>query len=136
MPPRVTVRRSPADPNRLYFDFDAAAPGGRGGASVRIDSAHRLASVDSIHKNGLLPPRSTGGLLAEGLRLAGAATPVILEGYNVERVTAATLAAGGDGRGTPVGNLLADAAAALGRVVIRWEPIPDGSAWHLRLHLS
>jgi hypothetical protein len=61
------VRQSPTDANRLFFDFDSAAPGGRGGASVRLDPAQGIASIDGVHKNINLPPRSTGGLLAEGL---------------------------------------------------------------------
>ena len=32
------------------LDFDAAAPGGRGGASVRLDPDQRLASIDGVHK--------------------------------------------------------------------------------------
>src|SRR5262249_18063350 len=54
------VRQSPTDANRLFFDFDAAAPGGRGGASVRLDPGQGLASIDGVHKNVNLPPRSTG----------------------------------------------------------------------------
>jgi hypothetical protein len=132
----VPVRRSPTDPNRLFFDFDPAAPGGRGGASVRLDPTRGLASIDGVHKNVRLPPRSTGGLLADGLRQAGMPKPAILEAFNVERGTAAELSAGGTGQGTRIGNLLEDAAAALGGTVIRWEPVPDGSLWHLRVHVA
>lgn len=134
--PRVAVRQSPTDSNRLYFDFDPAAPGGRGGASVRFDPGAGLASIDGVHKNVSLPPRSTGGLLAEGLQQAGMPKPVILEGYNVERNTSAALAAGADGQGTRIGNMLEDAAQALGGTIVRWEPIKDGSVWHLRVHLA
>jgi hypothetical protein len=132
----ITVRQSPTDPDRWFFDFDPAAPGGRGGASVRLDPGPGIASVDGVHKNALLPPRSTGGLLAEGLKQAGMPRPTILEGYNVERTTAAALAAGAGGQGTLIGNLLEDTARALGGTVSRWEPIQDGSCWHLRAHVS
>src|SRR5579884_3369874 len=96
--PKVTVRRSPTDPNRLFFDFDVAATGGRGGASLRLDPGQGLVSIDGVHKNANLPSRSTGSLLAEGLRQSGMAKPTILEGFNVERTTARALAAGGSGQ--------------------------------------
>lgn len=134
--PRVAVRQSPTDANRLFFAFDAAAPGGRGGASVRVDPGQRLASIDGVHKNVGVPPRSTGGLLAEGLRQTGMPKPGVLEGFNVERTTASALAAGGNGQGTLIGNMLEDAARALGGTVARWEPIKDGNIWHLRVHIS
>src|SRR5205814_2042717 len=130
-----TVRQSPTDSNRWFFDFDVAAPGGRGGASLRLDPAKRLASIDSIHKNVNLLPRSSGGLIADGLRQAGMPKPAILEAYNVERTTASVLATGGSGQGTLVGNVLEDAATALGGAVTRWEPVKDGASWHLRLHI-
>ena len=130
------VRQSPHDPRRWYFDFDAAAPGGGGGAAVLLDIALGLASIDGIGKNLLLPRRSTGALLADGLSRIGMARPIILEAYNVERTTGAALAAGGDGQGTLLGNTLEDAAKALGGVVIRWEPVSDGSSYHLRAHVS
>jgi hypothetical protein len=134
--PRVTVRQSPTDANRLFFDFDAAALGGRGGASVRIDPGQGLASIDGVHMNVSVPPRSTGGLLAEGLRQAGMPKPAVLEGFNVERTTASALVAGGSGQGTLIGNMLEDAAHALGGTVMRWEPIKDGNIWRLRVHIS
>jgi hypothetical protein len=124
------------DPDRLFFDFDTAAPGGRGGASIRLDPARGLASIDGVHKNVSLPPRSTGGLLADGLRQTGMPKPAILEGFNVERSTAAALSAGGTGPGTRIGNLLEDAAGALGGTVTRWEPVLDGNLWHLRVHVT
>src|ERR1700682_6430346 len=62
--PGVRVRQHPADATRFFFDFDAATPGGRGGASVRLDSARGLASIDGIHKNVNLPSRSTGAPVA------------------------------------------------------------------------
>ena len=62
--------------------------------------------------------------------------PAILEGFNVERITAAVLLAGGTGQGTRIGKLLDDAARELGGTVTRWEPIRDGNTWHLRVHLS
>src|SRR5207249_4811787 len=120
---RMAVRQSPTDPNRFFFDFDDASPGGGGGASVRLDPDQGLASIDGVHKNVNLPPRSTGGLLAEGLRQSGMPRPAILEAFNVEKTTAADLAAGGTGQGTLIGNLLEDAAIALGGVVTRWEPV-------------
>jgi hypothetical protein len=134
--PRVTVRQNPTDANRLFFDFDPAAPGGRGGASVRLDPGQGLASIDGVHKNVSLPSRSTGGLLAEGLQQVGMPKPAVLEGFNVEKSTASALAAGGNGHGTLIGNMLEDAARALGGTVRRWEPIKDGSIWHLRAHIS
>jgi hypothetical protein len=129
------VRQSPNDPARWFFDFDAAAPGGRGGASLRLDASKGLVSIDGIRKNALLPSRSTGGLIADGLRQAGLPKPSLLEGYNVERTTAAALANGGTGLGTLIGNLLEDVARALGGIVARWEPIRDSNAWHLRAHV-
>jgi hypothetical protein len=62
--------------------------------------------------------------------------PSIIEGINVERSTAAALGAGGTGQGTRIGNMLEDAARALGGSVTRWEPILDGSIWHLRVHIG
>jgi hypothetical protein len=120
----------------LLFNFDVAAPGGGGGASVRIDPDQGIASIDGVHKNIKLPPRSTGRLLAEGLCQSGMPRPAILEGFNVEKTTALVLAAGGNGQGTRVGNMVEDAASALGGIVTRWEPIQDGNAWHLRVHIS
>jgi hypothetical protein len=134
--PRTTVRQSPADANRLFFDFDAAAPGGRGGASVRLDPGLGLGSIDGVHKNVRLPPRSTGGLVAEGLQQSGMPKPAILEGFNVEKTTANALNSGGTGQGTLIGNMLEDAVGALGGTISRWEPIKDGSIWRLRVHIS
>lgn len=133
---RATVSQSPTDPNRLYFDFDPVAPGGRGGASVRLDPARGSASIDGVHKNTRLSRRSTGGLIADCLSRTALPKPVILEAYSVERSTAAALAAGGTGPGTLLGDMLSDAATALGGTVVRWEPIRDGSAWHLRIHIA
>jgi hypothetical protein len=133
---RCTVRQHPNDPQRWFFDFDAAAPRGRGGASLRLDFAAGLVSIDGVRKNSRLPPRSTGGLLADGLKQVGMHRPAILEGYNVERITAAALANGANGQGTVIGDMLEDFAAALGGNVSRWEPIQDGNAWHLRVHIS
>jgi hypothetical protein len=133
---RCTVRQHPNDPLRWFFDFDAAAPGGRGGASLRLDSVANLVSIDGVRKNSHLPPRSTGGLLADGLKQGGMFKPAILEGYNVERSTATALANGASGQGTLIGNLLEDLAMALGGSVSRWEPIQDGNAWHLRVHVT
>lgn len=135
-PARVTVRADPSDPLRLFFDFDPVAPGGRGGASVRLDPDIGLASIDGVHKNSLLPPRSTGGLVADGLMQTILPRPTILEAYNVERTTADTLRAGGDGTGTRVGRMLEDTATALNGIVVAWEPISDGTAWHLRVHIA
>lgn len=133
---RCTVRQHPSAPQRWFFDFDAAAPGGRGGASLRIDSAAGLVSIDGVRKNSRLPSRSTGGLLADGLKQIGMLQPAILEGYNVERTTAAALATGAGGQGTLIGNLLEDLAVALGGSINHWQPIQDGNAWHLRVHVS
>jgi hypothetical protein len=133
---QVSVRHDPADPNRLFFDFDPAAPGGRGGASIRLDPVQGLVSIDGVHKNVSLPPRSTGILLADGLRQSGMLKPSILEGFNVERNTLSLLIGGGTGSGTRIGNLLDDTASALGGYVMRWEPIQDGTIWHLRAYLS
>lgn len=44
-----------------------------------LDVGLGLASIDGVHKNVRLPSRSTGGLMASGLRRAGLAKPVILE---------------------------------------------------------
>jgi hypothetical protein len=132
----IAVRQDPADPNRWFLDFDPVSPGGGGGGSVLVDLAQGFVSIDSIHKNVLLPRRSTGGLIAESLRQIGVARPGILEMYNVERTTRAALAAGGDGQGTLLGNTLQDATTALGGTVVRWEPVAAGRFWHLRIHVS
>ena len=131
-----TVRQNPHDPARWFFDFDAAAPGGGGGASLRLDPAAGLASIDGVRKNIHLPSRSTGRLLAEGLKQAAMPQPRVLEAYNVERTTAAALANGGSGLGTLIGNTLEDTAAALNGTITHWEPIQDGNAWHLRAHVT
>jgi hypothetical protein len=130
------VIRNQTDPNRLIFDFDPGAPGGRGGASIRLDPVRGLASIDGVHRNIKLPNRSTGGLLADGLIQAGMPRPAILEAYNVEASTAASLGLGGTGRATRLGKLLDDVAKSLGGMVALWEPIPDGGIWHLRAHLT
>ena len=62
--------------------------------------------------------------------------PAILEGFNVEKNTASALGTGGNGQGTRIGNMLEDAAQALGGTVTQWEPIKDGNCWHLRVHIS
>lgn len=124
------------DSNRLFFDLDPAAPGGRGGASIRLGPAQGLASIDGIHKNVNLPPRTTGRLLAEGLRQSMMPRPTIIEGFNVEKTTAIRLDAGGSGQNTRVGNMLENAAGALGGTVLRWEPIRQGTIWNLRAHLT
>lgn len=133
---RCTVRQHLNDPQRWFLDFDTAAPGGRGGASLRLDAATGLVSIDGVRKNRLLPPRSTGGLLADGLKQIRMLQPAILEGYNVERTTATALANGANGQGTLIGNMLDDLAADLGGSVSRWEPIQDGNAWHLRAYVT
>ena len=133
---RTAVRYDPSNPNRWIFDFDPAAVGGGGGASVLLNHDRGLASFDGVHKNVLLSKRSTGGLLADGLVQAGMPRPTILEGYNVGRTTRAALAAGGSGQGTLIGNLMEDTAKALGATVSQWEPVPDGPFWHLRVHVS
>lgn len=74
--------------------------------------------------------------MADGLKQARMAQPAIIEAYNVEKTTAASLARGQEGQGTRVGNLLADTVSVLGGIVTRWEPIRDGSSWHLRVHVS
>lgn len=133
---RCTVRQHPNDPQRWFVDFDMAAPGGGGGASLRIDTSTGLASIDGVRKNNLVPPRSTGSLLADGLKQAGIPKPVILEAYNVERTTAITLTNGGSGQGTRIGNLLEDIAMSLGGSITGWQPIKDGNAWHLRASVT
>lgn len=133
---RCTIRQHPNDPQRWFFDFDTAAPGGRGGASLRLDVAASLVSIDGVSKNNRLPPRSTGSLLADGLQQVGTLKPAILEGYNVERATATALTNGASGQGTLIGNMLEDLAVVLGGSVSRWEPISDGNAWHLRAHVA
>jgi hypothetical protein len=131
-----SVRQSPSDAHRWFFDFDVAAPGGGGGAAVYLDPGIKLASIDAIHKNVLVPRRSTGSLIAAGLQQAGMPKPALLEGYNVEKMTRAALAAGGNGQGTRIGTMLEDAVNALGGTVTRWEPIQDGSGFHLRVHVA
>jgi hypothetical protein len=97
-------------------------------------SAWRLSTAST--KNVLLPPGSTGGLLADGLRQSIMPAPAILEAFNVEKTTASALASGGTGQGTRIGIMLEEAAAALGGAVTQWEPVKDGNAWHLRIHIS
>lgn len=133
---RCTVRQHPNDPQRWFFDFDAAASGGRGGASLRLDVTAGLVSIDGVRKNSLLPSRSTGGLLADGLKQVGMHRPAIVEGYNVERTTATALTNRASGQATLIGNMLEDLATALSGSVCRWEPIQDGNAWHLRAHIT
>ena len=101
-----------------------------------FDPGLGLASIDGVRKNVNLPSGSTGGLLADGLKQAGIPRPAMLGAHNVERTTAAALVGGGTGQGTLIGNLLSDVAKALGGMITRWEPILDGSAGHLRLHIS
>ena len=138
-PPRsgCVVRPSSLGPNVWIFDFDQASPGGRGGASILIDVAQGMASIAGVHKNALLPSRSTGGLLADGLRQVGMPRPTLLEGYNVtEPQTASVLRTGGSGQGTVLGNMLTDTVAALGGTITQWEPVWDGSTYHLRVHVA
>ena|GEM_PF-2829437 len=132
----TTIRRSPSNPYRLFLDFDSASPGGLGGAGILYDPSRDVISIDAVHKNINLPTRSTGALIADGLTQAGVSKPAILEGFNVEKSTAAALGSGSDGRGTLIGNMLADTAKALGATITLWEPIRDGGIWHLRIHLS
>jgi hypothetical protein len=68
--------------------------------------------------------------------MVGFIRPVVLEAHNVEKSTHAALAGGSDGQGTLLGNVLMDAAIALGGVVVRWEPIQDMNCYHLRVHLQ
>ena len=75
-------------------------------------------------------------ILADGLQQSGMPKPAILEGFNVEKTTAAVLGSGGTGQGTLLGNMLDDTAKALGGTVTRWEPLEDGNIWHLRVHIS
>jgi hypothetical protein len=84
----------------------------------------------------MLPKRSTGELLADGLQQLRMPRPAVLEAYNVEKTTEAVLRGGGDGRGTLLGNMLADTAAALGGTITRWQPVWDGSAYHLKVYIS
>lgn len=133
---RVVVRQSPTDALRFFFDFDPASPGGKGGAGIRLNPGIGLVSIDGVHKNGQLPSRSTGGLIADGIRQSIISKPTVLEGHNVETTTATALSLGGTGQGTLIGNLLDDIVTALGGVVMTWEPIRDGKIWHLRAHVS
>lgn len=64
------------------------------------------------------------------------AQPAMLEVYNVEENTERELAAGRDGQGSLLGNMLEDAAVALGGVISLWQPIKDGNVWHLRAHVA
>jgi hypothetical protein len=110
----------PHDPKKWIFDFDPAAPGGGGGASVLVDQHQGLASFDGIHRNVLLPRRSTGSLFAEGLQIAGMPKPSVVEAYNViERSTRLAILSGRDGTGTVIGNLLEDIVRALGGIITK-----------------
>jgi hypothetical protein len=133
---RCSAQQSPLIPNRWYLDFDKACPSGKGGAGILVDPVLGLASIDGVHRNDLLPRRSTGGLLAEGLVLVGMPQPSILEAYNVDKSTFAALIAGGDGHGTLLGNLLSDTVTALGGSITRWDPVPDGGTYHLRVQVT
>ena len=133
---RCSVRPSVVVPGVWIFDFDAAAPGGKGGATVLPDQGQGLASITFVRKNRFLR-RQSGQLLAEGLHKIGMPRPSILEAHNVrEPSTRAALAAGGRGQGTLLGNTLADTAAALGATIDRWESVWDGSTYHIRAHVS
>jgi hypothetical protein len=134
---RCTVRQSGADPAVWLLDFDPAAPGGRGGASVALDLGTGLASIAAIHRNDRLPRRSTGELLAEGLAQTALPKPSVLEAYNViEATTRYNLETGGTGEATMVGRMLARTVAALGGTVVAWEPVADGQAFHLRVRID
>jgi hypothetical protein len=102
---------------------------------VYFDPGQGLASIDGVSKNVLLARRSTGVLVANGLKQAGMPKPKILEAYNVEKTTLAVLAAGGNGWGTLIGNLLEDTVKALGGTIMRWEPVQDAGSFHLRMHV-
>lgn len=130
------ARQSAHDPNRWFLDFDAVAPGGLGGGSILLDPDRQLVSIDSVRRNDMLPPRSTGRLMALSIVQAGMPRPAILEAYNVDRLTTAALATGSDGSDTPLGRFLARVVAALGGTVVRWEPVPDGLCYHLWAHVE
>lgn len=132
---RCAVRHSPSDPDVWIFNFDPVAPGGLGGASVALDTALGMASIAGVYRNAFLPKRSTGELIADGLSQTPMPRPVILEAYNVEASTRYNLRNGGDGQGTLLGNMLADAVLALGGAITRWESVQDGKAFHLRVHV-
>ncbi len=118
----------------MMFDFDAASPGGKGGANVLFDPSQGLVLLDGVHKNVFLR-RCTGSLIADYLRQIGFSHPAVLELYNVEKRTSAVLASGGDGQGTLIGNMLQNAGQDLGGTVVRWDPVPDGNIYHLRVHV-
>jgi hypothetical protein len=130
------ARQSTHDLNRWFLDFDAAAPGGLGGGSILLDPTRQLVSIDSVRRNDLLPRRSTGQLMAVSLAQAGMPRPAILEAYNVRGATAAVLRAGSDGSDTPLGRFLGRVAVALVGAVVRWEPVLDGSCYHLWAHVE
>lgn len=132
---RFALRQWANSPAAWLIDFDPAAPGGLGGACLLLDVDQGAASIRGVHQNVLLPPRSTGGLLAEVLAHLGVPQPGVLEGYNVDRWTRAALRAGGDGQGTPAGYLLDNTVMALDGAIIRWEPESDIVAYHLRVHI-
>ena len=131
--PRCLVRELSLDV--WLLDFDPASSGGLGGASVALDHSTGMASISGVHRNSNLPRRSTGELVADGLRQTTMPRPAILEAYNVELGTRYNLMSGGDGSGTLLGNLLEDSADTLGATIIRWEPVAAGKVWHLRVHL-
>lgn len=132
----IVARQSTHDPNRWFMNFDAAAPGGLGGCSLLLDPARQLISIDSVHKNRLLPRRSTGRLVASGIVQAGMPNPIILGAYFVEETSEAKLASGSDGSDTLMGKFLQRVADALGGEVVRWEPIPLGHGYHLWVHVE
>lgn len=132
---RFSIRPWAHNPAAWLLDFDAAAPGGRGGGCLLLDHNQQSASLSGIHKNALLPPRSTGGLLAEILVDLSLPRPNVLESYNVDKRTRTALSAGGDGQGTPAGYLLENTVKALGGMISRWEPEKDVGAYHLRVHI-
>ena len=135
-PVRTAVRFDSGNPDRVYFDFDPSAIGGRGGASILFDRILLMASIDAIHRNSFLPPRSTGGLVAEGLRQTNMPCPMILEGHNVERTTSDALEQGSRPQDTHIGKMLADTVRELGGEAVRWEAIRDGNAWHIRAYIN
>lgn len=132
---RFTIRQRVHNPASWLLDFDPAAPGGRGGGSLLVDIDQGFATISGVHKNVLLPQRSTGGLLAEALEQIGLSQPRVLESYNVDKRTLAALIAGRDGQGTPAGYLLENTVKALGGVILQWEPERDIAAYNLRVHI-
>jgi hypothetical protein len=133
----IEIQQDAINPRRWYLDFDAAAPGGLGGACLLLDLANSFVSIDGVHRNELMPKYSTGKLLGEGLTRVGMPMPTVVELYNIqEPLTLAALGKGTEVSGTVCGRMISALAKALGGSVRFCELIQDEDTVHIWAHLS